>query len=136
MQTYITPSIQDHDFSKFQFAKNQGTCPTNLELEQFDNFFQSCGGDIGIPNMVGLCLSQNVDENLLVGLILDMEFGSNVTILSCSPQGAQVGCPARFECSVSEDVGNSNCLNRILCPDGTEIDSCPNPNACFFGDPV
>jgi hypothetical protein len=125
-QSYLTPSSQVHDFSKFQFAQNQATCTSGtLTLVPFDDVGGACGFRDGASSM-GLCLSEAVDPSLLEGWILNLNDGSSVTIAGCVPFDFGGTCTFGISCSVPLTGQELFCVNSIECPDGTLVDACPN----------
>lgn len=128
-QSYLIPSLISLDSSKIHLFRNQATCPSlTLDLED-----TGIGGECGIAfdnDATTLCLSEAVDPSLLVGLILDMDLQPDQTIISCTLDGVDDGCPAQYECIVTPGFENIGCVNNIRCSDGTIINSCPNQDAC------
>jgi len=136
LQTYITPSIQDHDFSRFQFAKNQATCDpaTVINGEDFaiEFDFGTCGFGVN-DNRADICLSGDVnDVSQLESLILRDNFGGQFVISSCSEGGTTFGTAdcdgTAYRCSGSGDL-NGNCILSMTCPDGTLISTCDPLNS-------
>jgi hypothetical protein len=129
MKQYYIPSLTSLDSSKLHLFKNQATCPS-LTLGLEDTGGPSECGIAQNPGQTTLCLSEFTDPSVLVGLILDYDFQPDQTIVSCTFDGADDGCPAQYECNVTPGFENVACINNIRCSDGSIIASCPNQNAC------
>jgi hypothetical protein len=130
MKQYCIPSLTSLDSSKLHLFKNQATCPSlTLGLEDTGVQINECG--IAFDNdRTTLCLSEAVDPSLLVGLLLDIDVQPDQTIISCTLDGADDGCPAQYECFVTPGFESIGCVNNIRCADGTLIASCSIQNAC------
>ena len=136
MQSYLTPSIKLHDFSKFQFAQNQATCGPEIlggATLVDDNFGSpACGfGDTG-TNQVNICLSSAIDSNLLEGLTVNTTDGNSLVISNCSPGYPSGNCPSGgFICTANGIFGGGNpCIINLECPDGTNVTTCNDFSAC------
>lgn len=135
MKTYVMPSIEVHDLSKFQFAQNQATCGAGIvQLDPIESFSGICGL-VQSPDLFLLCLSEPVDSDVLQGLVLNMAVGSDLTIANCTLSGGDAECPAVYVCDVSNAI-IQDCVNSIRCPDGTIIDTCPNQDVCVNGGQI
>jgi hypothetical protein len=137
LQSYVVPSVEFHDLSRFNFVQTQATCALGtVNLVPYTGnppLASTCGFRDGASS-VSLCLSEAVDPNLLEGLILNLTDGSSVTIAGCVPFdfAPEATCPASYSCSVPLGGLDVVCVNSIECPDGTLI-ACPNQDECNFG---
>jgi hypothetical protein len=137
LKSYVVPSVECHDFSRFQFAHNQATCGADLlggaTLEEANDNFGGgyCGyGDYDDPNDLFICLTASVDENLLEGLTANTTSGGPFVTTNCSLSADTFDeCDGvAYQCEVNGNyTGTNQCLISLECPDGTVLDfACPD----------
>lgn len=143
MESYQTPAVFVHDFSKFDFIRNQGTCGPDLlgnarlhlQSNTNPNAPTSCGNGFGITvNDVAICLTEAIDPNRLNGLIVETADGQSLLTSNCVEDTFNTACDnVGYICIVNGTYGSTPCLLSLSCSDGTLVDACPSQTPCDFG---
>jgi len=133
-QSYLTPFIKAHDFSKFQFAQNQATCAPGIFTLAQDNSPHECGFGFINDDRVAICLTTGgIDPNLLEGLFVNTLDGNSFVTSNCFQDNATAGCPSGgYICTTSGFYGSggNRCLFSLECPDGIVITTCGDSSDC------